>query len=300
MLVSARPYLRWESFTESLSRRLDLTSAVPPSGGVSLYWLGQAGFVVDSALGRFVIDPYLSNSLAEKYKGTRYPHTRMMDAPIAPHDLQSVGYVLCTHRHTDHMDPGTLQPMAQANAGLQFVVPEASVAEAQRRCGVGPERLVLADQGRTLALGARVSVQVIASAHEELTMDGQGHSEWLGYILEVDGLRIYHSGDCIPYAGLVEQLRALHIDVALLPVNGRDTERLDNGVPGNFTLAEAVNIAVAAGIPHLVAHHYGLFDFSTIAPQDIDALIPEAAKRGLHLARARTGGCFSVDRSGGS
>lgn len=270
-----------------------LSAKATSSGTVSLYWLGQAGFVVDSASGRFVIDPYLSDSLAEKYKGTKYPHTRMMAAPIAPPALQAVDYVLCTHRHTDHMDPGTLQPMAQANPSLPFVVPEASVAEAHKRCGVGLERLLLADQGRTLALGPAASVYALASAHEELKVDAQGHSEWLGYVLEVDGLRIYHSGDCVPYAGLVEQLRALQIDVALLPVNGRDSERLGNGVPGNFTLAEAMDIAVAAGIPHLIAHHHGLFDFSTVAPQEIDAQIAPAAARGLHLLRARTGGCFS-------
>ena len=36
----------------------------------SLYWLGQAGFVLDIGAHRLLIDPYLSDSLAAKYAGT--------------------------------------------------------------------------------------------------------------------------------------------------------------------------------------------------------------------------------------
>ncbi len=290
--------LHIEQFDGDLSTRLKSRSAVPASGVVTLYWLGQAGFIVDSVVGRFVIDPYLSDSLAHKYRGTLYPHVRMMPIPIAPEDIAGIDYALCTHRHTDHMDPGTLQPMALAQPHLQFVVPEASLVEAQKRCGVGLNRLVPANFGRKLLLGPGACVHVIASAHEELSTDARGHSEWLGYILEVDGLRMYHSGDCVPYPGLVQQLRELKIDIALLPVNGRDLDRLENGVPGNFTLKEAMDIAVEAGIPHLIGHHHGLFDFSTIAPQDIDAQISIAAQCGLQLIRARTGCSFSLERSG--
>lgn len=292
-----------EAFAGTLAERLahhgaaGVGSGAAGKPGLQLYWLGQAGFVIDSAHGRFVVDPYLSDSLAHKYRGTHFPHTRMMAAPIAPEELADLDYVLCTHRHTDHMDPGTLQPLAQGHPGLRFVVPQASELEAQKRCGVGSQRLMLADSERTLVLplagdAPPARLHGLASAHESLQTDAQGHSEWLGYVLEVDGLRIYHSGDCVPYPALAQRLQALAIDVALLPVNGRDSERLDNGVPGNFTLQEAVDLAVDANIPHLIAHHHGLFAFSTLAPQEIDAQIPVAAARGLQLVRARTGCCF--------
>jgi L-ascorbate metabolism protein UlaG (beta-lactamase superfamily) len=44
-----------------------------------LYWLGQAGFLIDAAPEhaprplRLLIDPYLSDSLAEKYRGKEFP-----------------------------------------------------------------------------------------------------------------------------------------------------------------------------------------------------------------------------------
>ncbi len=47
------------------------------------------------------------------------------------------------------------------------------------------------------------------------------------------------SGDCVPYAGLDVALAKRRIDIALLPVNGRDDFRRSHGVPGNFTVDEA-------------------------------------------------------------
>lgn len=278
-----------QPFEGPLAARLALPAARPPSGHVCLYWLGQAGFVIDLADGRrLLIDPYLSDSLARKYRGSRYGHVRLMAAPIAPGQFDRVDLVLCTHRHTDHMDPDTLRPLAERFPALRFVVPAASQAEAEKRCGVGPRRLVLADAGEPLEPLPGVRVHPLPAAHEGLSIDAGGHHEWLGYVIEVEGLRIYHSGDCVPYAGLVEAVAARRPHVALLPVNGRDAERAGNGVPGNFTLDEAIALARAAGVPTLVAHHYGLFEFNTVPPRVIDQRAAvEHAAGGLTMLRAR-------------
>ena len=59
---------------------------------------------------------------------------------------------------------------------------------------------------------------------------------------------MYHSGDCVPYDGLKFRLAEQNVDAALLPVNGRDEYRKSNGVPGNFTVKEAAQLCVEAGI----------------------------------------------------
>lgn len=116
-----------------------------------LYWLGQAGFVIESAPHgsyRLLVDPYLSDSLARKYAGTRYTHRRMMAAPIPPGTKSTqLDLILCTHHHTDHMDPDTLRPLAAAFPDLRFVVPAASTEETCQRCGVGMNRLTPLDAG---------------------------------------------------------------------------------------------------------------------------------------------------------
>lgn len=47
-------------------------------------------------------------------------------------------------------------------------------------------------------------------------------------------------------------------------MNGRDAERSGNGVPGTFTLDEAITLCHDAGVPAMIAHHYGLFEFNTV------------------------------------
>ena len=73
-----------------------------------------------------------------------------------------------------------------------------------------------------------------------------------------------NAAQTVPFSGLSERLAAASIDLALLPVNGRDTYRRSRGVPGNMTFEEAVGLCRRSGIPHLVPHHFGMFDFNTV------------------------------------
>lgn len=253
-------------------------------GSTRLYWLGQAGFVIETGATRIVIDPYLSDTLADKYRSTARPHERMMLAPVAPAKLAPIDLVLCTHHHTDHMDPGTLIPMMAASPQASLVAPRAALKAARERSQLADTRICLLDAGETLSIGS-VNITATRAAHETLEIDEAGNHRFLGYLIDTGSIRIWHSGDCIPFDGLVAEIAALKPDLALLPVNGRRTELSDHGVPGNFTLEEAVSIATAAGCSAMVAHHYGLFSFNTENPDVIDAAI--ARSPATRLVRAR-------------
>lgn len=230
---------------------------------IALTWLGQAGFALRHAGATLLIDPYLTDTLAAKYAGTPFPHTRLHAPPVDPAQLRDVAAVLHTHAHTDHLDPGTVAALLRHNTPW-FVAPRARRAVALER-NVPAARLVAVDAGETVEVGD-AAVTAVPAAHEELTLDDDGAHVFLGYVIELDGLRIYHSGDCVPYPGQAELVAGLGVDVALLPVNGRDAHRLANGVPGNFTVDEAVRLCHDAGVPALVCHHFGLFDFNTVDP----------------------------------
>lgn len=240
-----------------------------------LWWLGQAGFALQYGSRRVLIDPYLSDSLAAKYRGKRFPHIRNHPAPVMASDIIGVDAVLHTHAHTDHMDPWTIRDLKKHNDPV-FMFPRAVERTAVER-GIPLERASMLADGDVVTVAPGVTVEALPAAHETRTFDAQGDDLFLGYIIEIGGTRIYHSGDCVPYDGLSERLRRARVDIALLPINGRDAFRAENGVPGNFSLTEAVDLCRTAGIPALIVHHFELFDFNTIDRGTARARLEETA-----------------------
>lgn len=253
-------------------------------GEVAIWWLGQAGFAVRSRSGCFLVDPYLSDSLAKKYAGTKYPHLRMMPPPAGPELFAEVDWVFCTHRHTDHMDPETLG-IISGGGRARFVVPRSAMDHATGKVGLEFSRLIPVNAGETVALSPGVSVSALPSAHEKLEVNERGEYSALGYVIKADGVSLYHAGDGIPYEGLEDRLAgAGRIDLALLPVNGRDAQRTAGGVPGNFTIDEALELCSKVSAGRMIVAHFGMFDFNTVDPVWLRKSIKEAGM----------GGCVAV------
>ncbi len=234
---------------------------------LTIHWLGQAGFLLEADGLRVMIDPYLSDSLAGKYRGSELPHLRMAPPPVAPGELEEIDLLFSTHGHTDHLDPGTLPLVQAANPGCRFIVPRALRALAIER-GLAASRLIEVNAGDRLEPAPGLSVTVLPAAHETLTQDGKGDHLFLGYFLDFNDIAVYHSGDCVPFDGLEELLNGLHPDIMLLPINGRDEYRTSRGIIGNFTLDEALDLTDQVGAQYLIGHHFGLFDFNTIDPEE--------------------------------
>ncbi|MCR9120777.1 MAG: MBL fold metallo-hydrolase [Phyllobacteriaceae bacterium] len=270
-----------------LTEPLASVLAEPPGDEVRLYWLGQAGFVIDGGRRRVVIDPYLSDSLAMKYRGQPFPHTRMMPAPVKPDDIGHVDLVLATHAHTDHLDPGTLPALMSTNPGAMLLAPAAVEAMALERGGIGSNRLVGVDAGDVTEPVIGVRVTATRAAHETIRHDTAGRHMFLGYGIALGGATIFHSGDTVPFEGQVEEVAALKADLALLPVNGRDTRRASQGVPGNLHLTEAADLAAGAGIAAMIAHHFDMFEFNTVPRRNINAFAANESR--IYLCGARTG-----------
>ncbi len=231
----------------------------PAPGTVAVWWLGQSGFLLRSAGATLVVDPYLSDHLTRKYEGTERPHVRMTRAPLRGADLSGVALVLASHKHSDHLDPGTVTELLAASPAARLLVP-ASLVEYAAGLGLPGDRLVGLVAGQVFETPG-VSVRAVPSAHEGLDTDGRGRHLYLGFVIETGGLRFYHSGDGLAHDGLAAAIGPEPLDVMFLPVNGRDPAR---GVPGNMTAAEAVDLANVVRPRFVVPHHYEMFTFNTV------------------------------------
>ncbi|MCA9202273.1 MAG: MBL fold metallo-hydrolase, partial [Planctomycetales bacterium] len=93
----------------------DIRAARGISDQLHLWWLGQSGFLAQWQGRHLLFDPYLSDSLTNKYAATDKPHVRMSERVVEPARLDFVDVVTSSHNHTDHLDAETLGPILQAN-----------------------------------------------------------------------------------------------------------------------------------------------------------------------------------------
>jgi L-ascorbate metabolism protein UlaG (beta-lactamase superfamily) len=231
-----------------------------------LWWLGQAGFLVQWQGRHLLLDPYLSDSLTAKYAATDKPHVRLTARAVDPKALDMVDVVTSSHNHTDHLDHETLWPLLAANPALTLVIPEANrefVAERLKTDPAWPRGLV---HGTSVDVGP-FRITALAVAHEQLDTDELGRHHHLGYLVAAGPFLLFHSGDAVPYDGMADELLRLAggqpLDVVLLPINGRLPERR---VPGNFWGDEAATFAHTVGARLVVPMHYDMFAFNTETP----------------------------------
>ncbi|MEI4472373.1 MBL fold metallo-hydrolase [Frigidibacter sp. MR17.24] len=258
--------------------------AAPPGAALRIHWLGQAGFVIDGAGRRVVIDPYLSDCLAEKYRGKPFDHQRMMPAPVRADEIRCVDMVVSTHAHTDHLDPGALPQLMAGNPTARLLAPEASREIALGRAGIGADRFIGIDAGGVVEMPG-LRIVAVRAAHEALETDDAGRHRFLGYGITLGDVTVFHSGDTVPFAGQLAEVAALGAAIALLPVNGRRAELAAAGVPGNLTMAEAVALVRGAGIPAMIGHHFDMFAFNTVPRAEVERAALEAAPLCVMAAR---------------
>ena len=181
----------------------------------NIHWLGHDSFRLDGS-STVYIDPW---KLAA-------------DAP--PADL-----ILITHDHYDHFSPDDIARLSTPRTTL--------IGPASVTAQVDGVAAVTLSAGETATLGGVTVTAVPAYNIDKFRQPGEVFhpraAGGLGYIVELDGRRIYHAGD----TDAIPEMRDVRCDVALLPVSGTYV----------MTAAEAAEacrmISAAAAVPM----HYG-------------------------------------------
>jgi L-ascorbate 6-phosphate lactonase len=238
--------------TETSIQRL---ASVPlRDGEAALSWFGQASFAARGAGVTVLFDPFLS-----PYDG------RLHDSPLTPQEAVGVDVVLCSHEHVDHLDVPSIGAIAAASPGAMFVVPS-PIVDMVTEAGVSAGRVVGMQPGDPIDVGG-LTVRAVPACHGVTMEDAYGFGEslsdglirFVGFVVDLGGVRIYHAGDTIHYDAMEAILEPLGIDVALLPINGRDAEREGRGIVGNLDHREAAWLGSRIGAGVLVPMHYDLF-----------------------------------------
>lgn len=246
---------------------------------VEFTFLGQAGFIVRDADHGFLIDPYLSNYVVDGGIGPAELFSREFPAPLQAEEMTNIEAVFITHDHADHCDPDTLLPLYRANSALKFICPK-PVSEHLASLGVDQQQMIVPEIGK-VDTQCGIEYYAVPAAHYQFDLDESGAYAYLGFVIKLGDSWIYHAGDTILYDGMVEQILryANQIDVACLPVNGRDGWRERMGMVGNLDGAEALELTLRLKADVLIPMHNDLFKVNHVNPAILADLLDRKAPR---------------------
>lgn len=245
---------------------------------VKLTYLGQAGFLVEGGESRFLIDPYLSNYVVDSGIGAPELFSRAFPAPFQPAGLRGIDLVFVTHDHADHCDPHTLLPLIQVNPQLKIICPKPA-ADHLLELGVSQSSIIVPQDG-ILQTIAGLEYYPIPAAHYGFDQDSvTGAYAYFAYVIKFAGSTLFHAGDTIDYPDFAEKIlkHTESVDVACLPVNGRDAKRESMDIVGNMNGAEALSLATRLNSKVLIPIHNDLFAFNSEDPAILQKLYDQQA-----------------------
>lgn len=199
------PKLSSQDFMKSI-RSFDV-----PAGAVAFWFLGQNCFVVKDSKGTLIaIDPYLTDSIAQRNTHLPFRTNRQLPVFVEPEDLD-VDYVVCTHSHGDHTDIETLRRIRSTRT--RFVGPYQSYQKFLES-GIAKERCSLIHPKEVMRLAELEVEGVFAMPTDETDLNH------MGFVFRFSGGVCYYNSGDTAYAELLAHVKSFDVDVCSICING--------------------------------------------------------------------------------
>ncbi len=157
------------------------------------------------------IEVFTQNSIRIKDRG-RNIYFDPFQMKEDPHDAD---FIFITHDHYDHFSPEDIMKVAGSDTVL--IVPEKMAGKAAGEVAGLAERMITVKPGiyrevDGLEFETIPSYNILKPFHPK-------NAGWVGYILHIDGRRIYIAGD----TDATKEAKAVECDIALVPIGGTYT-----------------------------------------------------------------------------
>jgi L-ascorbate 6-phosphate lactonase len=231
----------------------ELETAAINAHAVGVWWLGQSGYALKNSFGEIIyIDPYLTEIISPL---SYIMHTRLVPPVVAADAEIDVMAVLLTHDHLDHLDPNSVVMLAD-RPELQFYGSAEVFNKLVDVLDIPQARVSQIAAGEQFSVG-HYQVHVVKAVH------GGGA---VGFVILVDGLTLYFSGDTVLFYGMHDIGARFDIDVAFLCINGQ---------AGNMDILGALHTVKLTRPRIVVPNHYGMYADNTDTPEKFAWLLKQ-------------------------
>ncbi|MCI9346651.1 MAG: MBL fold metallo-hydrolase [Lachnospiraceae bacterium] len=129
--------------------------------------------------------------------------------PAAANDAD---IIFVTHEHYDHFEPESIAKLKKDDTLL--VTPESMKKKALSESGIAPVNCLFYQPGEIHEVNG-VVIETVPAYNKLKPFHPKG-KKWQGYVVEMDDMRCYVSGD----TDVNEDIRTVRCDVALVPIGG--------------------------------------------------------------------------------
>ncbi len=186
--------------------------------GITIKYLAHASFQIKFADQNIYIDPSTNN-------------TGLKDKDFQPADL-----ILVTHDHGDHCDPKLLKKIRKMGSAI--------IAPPHAKKAIGKAGIVWdMSAGQFMQISGGIKVRAVEAYNVKRFRKGNEpfhpKDQGVGYILTLEGKRIYHAGD----TDFIPQMEVMgDIDVAILPCDGHYTMDIEEATEAALAIEPATAI----------------------------------------------------------